>query len=130
MANIHDSFEMCHRSQNLPGTQKELRAHNIQMTAVGYISNTEKILKASWSNFQHDGVAAFIVSETSPVPPTLSVKDLPGGQTQVLNSGQIKGINRHPADSDEDSSPESISDTENWLNTNGDFDNPNDSDDN
>jgi len=28
-----------------------------------------------------------------------------------------------------DSSPESISDTENWLNWNGDFDNPNDSQD-
>jgi len=29
------------------------------MTAVGYISDTEEIIKASWSNFQYDGAAAF-----------------------------------------------------------------------
>jgi hypothetical protein len=29
------------------------------MTAVGYISDTEEIVKASWSNFHHDGAAAF-----------------------------------------------------------------------
>jgi len=54
------------------------------MTAVGYISDTEEIVKASWSNFQHDGAAAFKLSETSPVPPALSAKDLPGGQMRVL----------------------------------------------
>jgi hypothetical protein len=63
------------------------------------------------------------------VPPALSAKDLPGGRTQVLNVRRIKRIDRHPAESDEDSSPESISDTENWLNWNGDLDNPNDSED-
>jgi len=63
------------------------------------------------------------------VPPALSAKDLPGGRTQVLNVHRIKRIDRHPAESDEDSSPESISDTENWLNWNGDLDNPNDSED-
>jgi hypothetical protein len=47
----------------------------------------------------------------------------------VLNVRRIKRIDRHPAESDEDSSPESISDTENWLNWNGDLDNPNDSED-
>jgi len=41
----------------------------------------------------------------------------------------MKRIDRHPAESDEDSSPESISDTENWLNWNGDLDNPNDIED-
>jgi len=41
----------------------------------------------------------------------------------------MKQIDRHPAESDEDCSPESISDTENWLNWNGDLDNPNDSED-
>jgi len=49
------------------------------MTAVGYISDTEEIIKASWANFHHDGAAAFKLSEKSPVPPALSVKDLPGG---------------------------------------------------
>jgi len=47
-----------------------------------------------------------------------------------LNVRRIKRIDRHPAESDEDSSPESISDTENWPNWNGDLDNPNESEDN
>ena len=42
----------------------------------------------------------------------------------------MKQIYCHPAESVEDSSPESISDTENWLNRNGDLDNLNDSKDN
>jgi hypothetical protein len=99
------------------------------MTAVGYISDTEEIVKASWSNFHHDGAAAFKLSEKSPVPPAFSAKDLPGGRTEVLNVRRIKRIDRHSAKSDEDSSPQSISDTENWLNWNGDLDNPNDSED-
>jgi len=48
---------------------------------------------------------------------------------QVLNDGQIKKIDRHPAKDDEDRSPESISDTKNWLNWNWDLDNPNDCED-
>jgi hypothetical protein len=38
-------------------------------------------------------------------------------------------IDRHPAESGLDSTAESISDTKNWLDYNGDFDNPNASDD-
>jgi hypothetical protein len=49
------------------------------MTAVGYLSNTEEIFKASWSLFQHDGAAAFILSQRSPLPPALSAKDITGG---------------------------------------------------
>ena len=64
------------------------------------------------------------------MPPALSAKDLPAGRTHVLNVCRIKQINCHPAKSDEDSSPESISDTKNWLNWNGNVDNPNDSEDN
>jgi len=94
---------------------------------VGYISDTEEIVKATWSNFQHDGAAAFKLPEKSPVPPALSAKCLPGGRTQVLNVRQIKQIDRHPAESDEDTSPESISDTKNWLKWNGYLDNPYDS---
>jgi len=63
------------------------------------------------------------------VPPALSAKDLPGRRTQVLNVRRIKRIHRHPPKSDEDSSPESISDIKHWLNWNGDLDNPNDSED-
>jgi len=99
------------------------------MTAVGYISDTEEMVKGYCSNFQRDGAAAFDLSEQSPVPPALSAMDLTGGRMQILNVRRIQRIDHHPAQSDEDSSPESISATENWLNWNGDFDNPNDSKD-
>jgi len=129
MAKIHDFLEMWQGRQSLRATQKESRAHTKQMTAIGYISDTEEIIEESWSNFHHDGAAAFKLSEKSPVPPALSAKNLPGGRTQVLNVRRIKRIDRHPAESDDDSSPESIIDTENWVNWNGDLDNPNDSED-
>ena len=129
MAKVHGFLEMWQGSQNLSATQKESHAQNKQMTAVGYISDTEDIIKASWSHFQHDGAAAFKLSERSPLPPSLSAKDLPGGQTQILNVRRIRRINRHPVESDEDSAPGCISDSEDWLNWNGDLDNPNDSED-
>jgi len=44
-----------------------------------------------------------------------------------LNVRRIRRINRHPVESDEDNAPESISDTGDWLNCNGDLDNSNDS---
>jgi len=75
MAKVHDLLEMWQGSQNLRATQKQSRAQNNQMTAVGYISDTEEILKSSWSLFQHDGAAAFKLSERSPLPPALSAKD-------------------------------------------------------
>jgi len=85
------------------------------------------IVKASWSLFQHDGVAAFKLSERSPLPPAVSAKDLPGGRTHILNVHRIRRINHHPVESHEDRAPESISDTDDWPNWNGDLDNPNDS---
>jgi hypothetical protein len=99
------------------------------MTAVEYISDTEEIVKASWSLFQHDGEAAFKLSERSPLPPALSAKYLPGGRTQTSNVHRILRINLHPVESVEDSPPESISDTDDWLNWNGDLYDPNDSND-
>jgi len=39
-------------------------------------------------------------------------------------------MNRHPVESDEDSAPECISDSEGWPTWNGDLDDPNDSEDN
>jgi len=125
MATVHDFLEMWPGSQNLRATQKESRAQNKQMTAVAYISDTEEIVKLSWSLFQHDCAAAFKLSESSPLPTALSAKDLPGGRTQILNVRHIRRINLHPVESDEDSAPESISDTEDWLNWNGDLYNPN-----
>jgi len=119
MAKVHDILEMWQGSQNLWAIHNEFRVQNKQMTAIGYISDTEVIVKASWSNFQHDGAAAFKLSEKSPVPPAVSAKDLPVGRTQVWNVRRMKQIDRHPAESDQDSSPQS----------NRDLDYPNDSED-
>jgi hypothetical protein len=66
---VHDFLEMWQGSQTLRTTQKESRAQNKQMTSVSYISDTDEIIKESWSNFHHDGAAAFKLSEKSPVPP-------------------------------------------------------------
>ena len=129
MANVHDFLEMWQGNQNLRATQKECRAQNKQMTAVGYISDTEEIIEALWSLFQHDGAAAFKLSERSLSPPHLPAKDLPGGRNQVWNVRRIPKMNCQPVESDEDSAPESISDTEDWLHWNGDLDSPNDSKD-
>jgi hypothetical protein len=59
MAKVHDCLKMWQGNQNLHATQKESRAQNKEMSAAGYISDTEEITKASWSLFQHDGAAAF-----------------------------------------------------------------------
>jgi hypothetical protein len=126
MAKVNDFLKMWQGSQNLCATQKESRAQHKQMIAVGYISDMEEIVKASWSLFQHDGAAAFKLSERSPLPPALSAKDIPGGRTQILNHHRTRRINHHPVECDEDSAPESISDTEDWLNWNGELDNPKD----
>jgi hypothetical protein len=44
MAKVHDILEMWQGSQNFRATQRESCAQNKQMTAVGYISNTEGLL--------------------------------------------------------------------------------------
>jgi hypothetical protein len=72
ISKVHDFLEMLQGSQTLPATQKESHTQNKQMTAIGYISDTEEIIKPSWSNFHHDGAAAFKLSEKLPVPPALS----------------------------------------------------------
>jgi hypothetical protein len=51
MAKVHDFLETWQGSPNLLATPKESRAQNKQMTAVGYISDTEEIVKSSWSLF-------------------------------------------------------------------------------
>jgi len=85
MAKVHDVLEMWQGSQILRATENASRAQWKQMTSMGYISDTEESVKALWSLFQHDCVAAFKLSERSPFPPPLSAVDLPGGRTQVLN---------------------------------------------
>jgi len=129
MAKVPDYLEMWQGSQNLRATQKQSHAHNKQMMAIRYVSDTEEIVKVSWSNYPHARAAAFTLSVWSPVPPALSAKDLTGGQTQRLNARGIKWIDCHTAESDEDSAHENISDTENYLGWNVDLDNPIDSED-
>jgi hypothetical protein len=126
MAQVRDFLEMWQGSENLCATQKESRAQNKQMTTVGYIPETEEIIKASWSLFQHDGAAAFKLSERSPLPRALSPKDLPGGRSQILNVCRIRRIDLHPVESDDNSTQESISDTNDYMSWNGHLDNPND----
>jgi len=58
MAKVHDLLQIWQGSQNLRATQMESRTQNTKMTAVGYISDTEEIVIASWSHFQLDGAAA------------------------------------------------------------------------
>jgi len=99
------------------------------MAALQYILAMKDILQASWSYFQHDGVAPCILSERSPLPPALSAKNLAGEQTPVSKLGKFKYINRHPAKRNDDSASDSISNTENWLDWNGELDNPNVSED-
>jgi len=55
MAKVHNCLEIWQGSQNLCAKQTKSHGHNRQMTAVGYISDTEHIVKASWSNFWPDG---------------------------------------------------------------------------
>jgi hypothetical protein len=83
---------------------------NNYRTAIGYISDTKKIVKAYWLNVHHHTVALYTLLESSNLPPALSTNDLPGGQTQVLNVCEIKRLNQHPVECDENSAPESIVD--------------------
>ena len=59
----------------------------------------------------------------------MAAKELTGGRTEIIYVRRIQSINRHPVESHEDTAPESILDIENWLDWNGDLDNPNDSED-
>jgi hypothetical protein len=79
MAKDNNFLEMWQGSQTLRAMQQESRAPNQLMIAIGYISDTEQLFKASWLNFHHDGAAEFKMSEQSPLPPALSAKDLPSG---------------------------------------------------
>jgi hypothetical protein len=85
------------------------------MTFVGYISDIKEIITASSSQFQHDGVVVFQLSEGSRLPPGLSAYDIPGGRTQTFNVHLIRRMNSHLVESDEDRALENILDYENWL---------------
>jgi len=59
MAKVHDFLEIQQCSQNLQATWKASCPQNKQMTAVGYISDTEEIIKATCTPFQYDCAAVF-----------------------------------------------------------------------
>jgi len=127
MAKVRYFFVMWQCNHPLSATQKESRGQSTQMTTLGYISDTEEIVKASLSNFHYHDPAAFKLSEKSPVPPALSPMDLPGRRSQVLNVRRIKRIDHHPAESDGHIPTQSIADKQNWRNWNVDSDSRNDS---
>jgi hypothetical protein len=70
MAKIHDFLVKWQCSQNPQGTKTESRTQYKQIPAVGYISYTEEMVKASWSTLNHDGAAGFKLLETSPASAT------------------------------------------------------------
>jgi len=79
MAMNHNFLEIWQCSQTLRATRKESHTQNKQLTAVACISDNEEMLNAFQSNFQHNNVAAFKLSQRPPLGPAFSAKDLPGG---------------------------------------------------
>jgi len=63
MVKVHDILEMWQRSKNPRATREDSCAQNKQMTSLGYNSDTQEIVKASWSLFHDDCAAAFRLSE-------------------------------------------------------------------
>jgi hypothetical protein len=108
IAKVHDVLEMWQGTQNLHATRKESHTENKQKTAVGYISDTQGIVIASWTNIQLDGAAALKLSERSPQPPALPAKEHLGERTQILNERRIKKMVQHPVESKEDSHPKAF----------------------
>jgi hypothetical protein len=125
IAIVHGFLELWQGNQNLCDTLKESQAQTFQMTILVFILDVEGIIKESWSLFRHDSAVAFKLSQRSLLPPALFTKDLHGGGTQILNVRRIPRINHHPVQSNQDSRPECLSDTEHRLHVNGDLDHPN-----
>ena len=61
------------------------------------------------------------------LPPAVSAKDRHGGRTRTFHIHWIRQTSSDHVESDEDSTPEWISATDDWLTWNGDLDNPTDS---
>jgi len=112
LAKVCHVVEMRQGWQNPHATQKGSCAQNTMTTDMAYISDTEEIIKALWSLFQHEGPAAFISSEWSLLSPSLSAKDHPGERSQIFNVRGIRRRNRYSVESDENCAPQSISDKE------------------
>jgi len=130
MAKVHNFLIMLQGSNNLHATQTANRAQTKQTTAIGYILNTEEILKASSLLFQQDGAAAFESSIWSPLLPGLSAKNLSGWRTQKFTVHQIRRTDCHPLESHEDTKHGNISNTEKFLTWKDNLDIPTDTEDN
>jgi hypothetical protein len=118
MTNGLDIVEMRQGSQNLRAIQNESRAQYRQTPSLGYISDSQEIVKESWSIVHHDGEAGFELSGRSPLPPPVSAMDLPEGQTQSRNVHRIGKISSHSIDRVEQWAPETIlapDDCLNWI---------------
>jgi hypothetical protein len=60
---VYDFLHIWHRRGNLQYTKRELFGQTKEMTAIGYISDTEEVVKVPWSIFQTDSAAALNVSQ-------------------------------------------------------------------
>jgi hypothetical protein len=88
------------------------------------------MVKVSWSLSQQAGAAAFKLFERTPLSPALTAKDLSGGRTPIFNVPHWQRSNHNPVETDEDNTPQTISDSNHWPHCNYDLNNPNDSEDN
>jgi len=129
MAKVYNFLEMWQGSKNLRATLKESGALTKQMTAVGYISDTKEIINASWSLFQYDGPAAFNLPKDLLCRHLCLQRTYREDKLIIIYVCRIRRINGHPVESDKDTEPDGVSDTEDWLNWNRDLDHPNDSED-
>src|ERR1700749_1030580 len=89
MAKVHDFLDMWDGSQKLRRMQQEARAQNSEMTAMGYISDTDEMVDAGWESFKHDGATAFkVIEQNSGLPTSLPHSELLHGKTKVLKVRQ------------------------------------------
>jgi hypothetical protein len=83
LANVYICLGMWQGIQNICATRKESRTQHKRMTPAGCISLRKVILNDSWSRINHDGAAAFKLSEGPHLPPAVAAKNLPGGGTEI-----------------------------------------------
>jgi hypothetical protein len=78
MAKVHIILEIWQRSQSLHAIQKEFYSPDKQGIAVGYISDSEVVIKISCPLSPPHGGGTYKMSERSSLPSAFPSKDLPG----------------------------------------------------